>query len=211
MPETGGFPSAYRDLADRYGLPTTVEHARAVLGAVVSRAEGGTVTLIAPGGPAGAGWAAVVPLSAVAGPAGCPVWTLSAARARLGEVVAAATRFPSPAPQVLARRRQPAAAVVDARALDGLPGDAGRIDLHELLLTGGSVHLEYDPGRPGTCGEDGEPDGAAFVATALGWAGDVIGSGAGPDIAESLLRVRRREPVPPSAAGGVAYSGEPPF
>jgi hypothetical protein len=143
------------------------------------------------------------------------VWPLSDARAKLGEVVDAATSFLSPVPQILARHRYPVAAVIDARTLSDLPGEVDRIDLQALLEEGGSITLTYDPGQSGRCDELAgvidEPIDRAFVATALGWDGAVIGSGSGTTIAEAILRAyRRRAPFPDLGDTGV-YSGEPPF
>jgi hypothetical protein len=75
--------------------------------------------------------------------------------------------------------------------------------------------LTYDPDQSGRCDElddvIDEPADPAFVATALGWDGAVIGSGSGTTIAEAMLRVyRRRVPFPDLGDTGV-YSGEPPF
>jgi len=127
--------------------------------------------------------------------------------------VDAATSFLSPVLQVLARHRQPAAAIIDARMLSDLPGDADRIDLQALLEEGGSLTLTYDPGQSGACDDRGdvtdEPVDPAFVATALGWDGAVIGSGSGITIAEALLRIYRRPPFPDPGVSGV-YSDEPP-
>ena len=166
-------------------------------------------------GPEGPDWAVVVPLSEVPDPARCPVWPLSEARAKLGEVVDATTSFLSPMPQVLARHRQPVAAVIDARTLSDLPGEVDRMDLQALLEEGGSITLTYDPGQSGRCDELGdvidEPIDPAFVATALGWDGAVIGS----DPASPSPR-----PCCGSTAAGrpsrtlgdaIVYSGEAPF
>jgi hypothetical protein len=209
------YPPTYRPLAERYGPPASIEDARASWGHVVRGAETGTViTLIARNGPEGPDWAAVIPLSGVPDPGRCPVWPLSEARARLGEVVDGATSFLSPVPQVLARHRQPVAAIIDARTLSDLPGEADRIDLQAFLEEGGSITLTYDPGQSGRCDEMGdvidEPVDPAFVAAALRRDGAVIGSGSGTSIAEALLRVYRRAPFPELGDTDV-YSDEPPF
>ena len=108
-----------------------------------------------------------------------------------------------------------AEAVIDARTLSGLPGEADRIDLQSLLEEGGSVTLTYDPGQSGRCDEQGdmvdEPIDPAFVATALGWGGAVIGSGSGTTIAEAMLRVYRRQAPLPDLGDSGTYSDEPPF
>jgi hypothetical protein len=214
MPDN--YPPTYRPLAERYGAPALIEDARVTWGHVVRDAERGTViTLIARNGPEGPDWAAVVPLSQVPDPGRCPVWPLSEARAKLGEVVDAATSFLSPVPQILARHRQPVAAVIDARTLSDLPGEMDRINLQALLEEGGSITLTYEPGQSGRCDEQGdvtdEPIDPAFVATALGWDGTVIGSGSGTNLAEAMIRVyRRRAPFPDLGDTGV-YNDEPPF
>lgn len=195
MPDA--YLSAYRPLAERYGPPAMIDEARGIWGHVVKGAETGTaITLVARNGPEGLDWAAVVPLSEVPDPGGCPVWPLSEARARLGEVVDAATSFLSPVPQILTRHRQPVAAVIDARTLSDLPGEADRIDVQALLEGGGSITLTCGPGRSGACNELGEvtdePITPAFAATAVDRDGAVLGSGSGTTIAEAMLRVYRR-------------------
>jgi hypothetical protein len=199
MPDS--YPPTYRPLAERYGPPASIEDARVTWGRVVKGAEtGDVITLIARNGPESPDWAAVVPLSEVPDPARCPVWPLSEARAKLGEVVDAATSFLSPVPQILVRHRQPAAAVIDARTLSDQPGEADRVDLQALLEEGGSITLAYDPGQSGRCDELGdvidEPIDPAFMATALGRGGALIGSGSGTSIAEAMLRVYRQAPFP---------------
>jgi len=44
---------------------------------------------------------------------------------------------------------------LNGRALDGLPGNAERIDLQALLEEDGTVTLQYAPGQSGACDEDG--------------------------------------------------------
>lgn len=128
----------------------------------------------------------------------------------------AATSFP-PVPQILARHRQPVAAVIDARMISDLPGDgeAERIDVQRLLEEGGSVTLTFDPGENGRCDEGGyvvtEPRDPAFEATARSWDGTTIGSGAGGTIAEAMIRVYRCPAPVPGPAGTGPYSDEPPF
>lgn len=119
-------------------------------------AEKGTVvTLIAPGGPSRGDWAAVVPCQ-VPDPGRCPVWPVSEARPRLGDVVQAAADYRDPVPQILARHRQPVAAVIAASILEGMPADGERIDVQSLLEAGGKVTLEYDPGESGSVDSHGD-------------------------------------------------------
>ncbi|MGO8896658.1 MAG: hypothetical protein ACLP8X_18070 [Streptosporangiaceae bacterium] len=144
------------------------------------------------------------------------MWPLSTARARLGEVVDAATRFPSPVPQILVRHRQPGAAVIDARALDGLPGNAERIDLQALLEEDGTVTLQYDPGQSGACDKDGtvttEPRNPRVRGdrSRLGRRQHRLRIRSGPTIAEALLRIYRRSPLPDPRESGTC-SDDPPF
>ena len=182
-------------------------------------AERGTViTLIAPGGPGRGDWAAVVPVSEVPDPRRCPVWPVSEARARLGDVVQAATDYRDPVPQILARHREPAVAVIAAAILEGMPGGGERVDVQAVLEEGGKVTLEYDPGESGTMDARGDvldpPMPGGFMATAVDWQGTEIGFGGGDTLAEALLHVRRRpEPglADPWAADSDGYSDEPPF
>src|SRR5207247_10183562 len=122
----------------------------------------------------------------------CPVWALSAARPKLGDLVSAAADFLHPVTQVLARHRRPVAALIAAVVLDGRPDAAERLDTEDLLTAGGTVTLAYDPGISGEVSEDGdvtqEPWPALFTATARDHAGAEIGGGAGDSIAEALLR-----------------------
>jgi hypothetical protein len=88
-----------------------------------------------------------------------------------------------------------------------------RIDLQALLEEGGTVTLEYDPGQSGRCDDQGdvidEPIDPAFVVSALGWDGAIVGSGSGRTLAEALLRVYRRRPGPGWDDNG-PYSDDPP-
>jgi hypothetical protein len=221
MPD--GYPIAYQDLAERFGAPASIEDARATWSFVVKGAEKGTViTLIAPGGPGRGDWAAVVPLSEVPDPRRCPVWPVSEARPRLGDVVQAAIDWRDPVPQILARHRQPVAAVIAAKVLEYAPVGGERVDVQALLLDGGKVTLEYDPGESGTMSEDGDvldpPVPGGFAVTAVDWQGAEVGWGGGDTLAEALLHVRRRPPRPagqdgadPWAETSGPYSDEPPF
>jgi hypothetical protein len=210
------YPIAYRDLAERFGAPASIEDVRLTWSYVVKAAETGTViTLIAPGGPSRGDWAAIVPLSEVPDPGRCPVWPVSEARPRLGDVVQAATDYRDPVPQILARHRQPAAAVIAASILEGMPADGERIDVRSLLEEGGKVTLEYYPGETGSVDEHGDvlypPEPGGFVATACDWQGAEIGGGSGDTIAEALLHIHRKQPGDPWEADSGAYGDEPPF
>ena len=216
------YPVAYRDLAERFGAPASIEDARITWSFVVKAAEKGTViTLIAPGGPSRGDWAAVVPVSEVPDPRRCPVWPVSEARPRLGEVVQAATDYRDPVPQILARHHQPVAAVLAARILEDMPADGERIDVQTLLEEGGKVTLEYDPGESGTMDSRGDvldpPVPGGFTATAVDWQGTEIGYGGGDTPAEALLRIHRRPAragqgsTDPWADTGGPYTDEPPF
>jgi hypothetical protein len=216
------YPIAYRDLAERFGAPASIEDARITWRHVVRDAEKGTViTLIAPGGPSRGDWAAVVPLSEVPDLRRCPVWPVSEARPRLGDVVRAATDYRDPVPQVLARHRQPVAAVIAATILEDMPADCDRIHVQALLEEGGRVTLGYDPGEPGSMDARGDvldpPMPGGFTATAVDWQGTEIGYGGGDTLAEALLHIHRRparagrDPVDPWAQTSGPYSDEPPF
>lgn len=221
MPDA--YPFAYQALAERFGAPASIEDVRSTWSFVVKGAEQGTViTLIAPNGPSRGDWAAVVPVSEVPDPRRCPIWPVSEARPKLGDVVQAAIDWRDPAPQILARHRQPVAAVIAASILEGMPADGERIDVQTFLEEGGKVTLEHDPGESGTMSEDGEvldpPEpGAGFTATAVDWQGTEVGYGSGGTLAEALLHVRRRPARPagqaadPWAETSGPYSDEPPF
>jgi hypothetical protein len=219
------YPIAYRDLAERFGAPASIEDARHTWSYVVKGAERGTViTLIAPGGPSRGDWAAVVPVSEVPDLRRCPVWPVSEARPRLGDVVQAATDYRDPVPQILARHRQPVAAVIAASILEDMPADGERIDPQTLLEEGGKVTLEYDPGESGTMDSRGDvldpPIPGGFAAIAVDWQGTEIGYGGGDSLAEALLHLRRSParaghaghgPADPWAETSGPYSDEPPF
>jgi len=203
-------PPVYQDLVMRWGTPVGVEEARNRWGELVAAAEAGTVTLIARE-RSGPGWAALVPLSEVAGSLDrCPVWPLSAARPKLGDLVSAAADFLRPVPQVLARHRHPAAALIAAVVLDGRPDAGERLDVETLLTGGGTVILAYEPGISGATNQAGdvtqEPWPALFTATACDHTDTQIGSGSGDSIAEALLRLHRTP-----AADPATYPSEPPF
>jgi hypothetical protein len=217
------YPIAYRDLAERFGAPASIEDTRLTWSHVVRDAANGTaITLIAPGGPTRGDWAAVVPVSQVPDPRRCPVWPVSQARPRLGDVVQAATDYRDPVPQILARHRQPVAAVIAASILEDMPADVERIDVPSFLEEGGKVTLEYWPGQDGHVTEDGDidpPEPGGFLVTAVNWQGAEVGHGDGGTLAEALLRVHRAQARTPSAAGNgdpwaagsAAYTDEPPF
>jgi hypothetical protein len=127
------------------------------------------------------------------------------------------------APSVLARHRQPVAAVIAASVLDGMPADGERIDVQALLEEGGKVTLEYDPGESGVVDDQGDelypPVPGGFTAAAVDWQGGEIGYGGGDTLAEALLHIHRKQPGNPRtadtgnpwAADSGAYSDEPPF
>lgn len=211
------YPIAYAGLAERFGAPASIEDARVTWSHVVRDAGKGTViTLIAPGGPSRGDWAAVVPLSQVPDPRRCPVWPVSEARPRLGDVVQAATDYRDPVPQILARHHQPVAAIVAASILEEMPADTERIDVQAFLEEeGGKVTLEYWPGQDGHVSQEGDvdpPEPGGFAVTAFSWQGDEVGHGSGGTLAEALLRVHRTPARnPPGVGSGGAYTDEPPF
>lgn len=208
----GNYPFAYRDLAEWYGPPSSVEETRANWSRVVKDAETGiSITLIAPRGPGRGGWAAVVPLSEVPDSGlRCPAWPLSEARAKLGDVIDAATEFRAPVPQILSRHQAPTAAVIAALALDGLTDGADRIDVQALIEEGGQVSVEGDPAPVPDEYEVGIPVNTVFTATAYDRDSVAVGSGAGPTITAAMLRVRRLAGFP-DQPDRRPYSNEPPF
>lgn len=214
-------PPAYQALVEVWGPAIGVEEARTRWSELVALAEAGTVTLIARD-PAGSfDWTALVPLTEVAEPPEqCPVWALSEARPKLGEVVAGAAPFGarvSGSPQILSRHRRPVAAVIAAIVLANRPNAVDRITrltIEELLEEGGTVELSHYPGFGGSMDEHGdvvqEPEEPVFVATAKDHAGTVIGEGSGDTIAEALLRLHRTG-TPDFAVPASWYSAEPPL
>jgi prevent-host-death family protein len=209
-PESMPIPPRYAELVKQWGPPVGVEEARTRWGQIVAAAETGTVTLVTAetaAGPAVRAWAAVVPVGEVADPGRHPVWTLSEARPKLGDVVARATALTDAAPQILTRHRRPVAAVVAAVTLVDLPAAGDRIAFDELLHDGGTVTLAFDPGQEGAMDAEGgvlqDPADPCYTATARDAAGDEIGWGSGDTVADVLLRLWR----PPADY----YSEEPPF
>jgi hypothetical protein len=95
----------------------------------------------------------------------------------------------NPVPQVLARHRQPIAAVIAASILEDMPADGERIDVQILLEEGGKVTLEYDPGESRTMDAHGDaldpPIPGGFTATAVDWQGTEIGYGGSDTLAEA--------------------------
>ncbi|MFJ6889857.1 hypothetical protein ACIQRC_34125 [Streptomyces californicus] len=203
-------PPRYEELVEEWGPAVGIEDARTRWGALVAAAESGTVTLIAMDTTASLGyptWAALAPLDKVADPGRCPVWPLTAARPKLADVVAAATRFPGGVPQILTRHRRPVVALVAALTLVDLPPDGERIDVDAFLREGGTITLEFDPGQDGAADEEGgvlqEPIPERYVARAEAAEGGEVGQGEGDSVAEALLRLWR----PPAHL----YSDEPPY
>ena len=216
-------PPAYQALVEVWGPAIGVEEARTRWGELIALAEGGTVSLIARD-PAGAfDWTALVPLSEVVEPPErCTVWASSAARPKLGEVVAAAAPFTgrvAGSPQILARHRRPVAALIAAIVLADRPNAVDRLtrlSIEELLEAGGTVELSHYPGFGGSMDEYGDvihpPEDPAFIATAKDHAGAVLGEGSGDTVAEALLRLHRNgTPDYAVPESWYRYSDEPPL
>ncbi|MEV0217713.1 type II toxin-antitoxin system Phd/YefM family antitoxin [Micromonospora sp. ALFpr18c] len=190
------------DLVDRLGPPVPVEEARTQRWTeLVAAAEAGTITLITRDGYE---WAALVPLSEVAEPvAALPVWSLSEARNKLGQVV----RESHARAQVITRHRRPIAAVLDATVLVDRPAPAARIAAEALLQAGRRIVLQFDEGNPGRMGHDGdvveEPEEQCYLATALDHDERTVAVGIGPSMGEALLRL--------AAPAAVEVAAEPPF
>ncbi|WP_330335754.1 hypothetical protein OHS33_39610 (plasmid) [Streptomyces sp. NBC_00536] len=205
--EPASTPSAYRELVLQWGQPLGIEEARARWGQVVAAAEEGAITLVTAESRGYREWAAVVPVREVVEAGRCPVWSLSEARPKLGDLVADATRVPEAAAQVLTRHRRPVAAVVAAVTLVHRPKAGERIDVDRLLRSGGTVVLGFDPGQDGAVDDHGdllhEPEDPRYTAVARASDGREIGQGAGDSIADALLRLWQ----PPAHL----YSDEPPF
>lgn len=182
VPYTFGVDDAYdnvppvlRPLVDRLGPPVPVEDARSRWAELVASAEAGTVTLITRGGRE---WVALVPMAEVAEPvAWMPMWPLSEARVKLGDVIYEC----SARTQVLTRHRKPVAAIVDATVLLHRPTPADRLPVETLLAAGRRIILEYDP--------DGEDAGEDYWATAVAVTGATVAVGVGPSVGEALLRL----------------------
>jgi hypothetical protein len=211
----GSYPLSRQELAARFGSPASVEHARSRWSEIVKEAASGSMITLIASGRAGQGpWAAVVPPDEAPGPSRCPVWPLIEARARLGDVVQAATDYRDPVPQLISRYRRPVAAVIAASILDpAAPADGERVDVRTILEQGGKVTLEYDTSQSGAAGEQSDvvrPSGpGGFEATAADRRGTVIGLGAGNTPVEALLRIRAFAEFPEPA--NHPYSDEPPF
>jgi prevent-host-death family protein len=203
-------PQIYQAALARWGEPLGIEEARTRLGELVTAAEKGTITLIAPD-RSRFGWAAIAPLQEVIEPlAELTEWPLTDARAKLGDLVAAAANGLESAPQILTRHRRPVAAVVSAVVVDGRQPFGERLDVEKVLRDGATVTLEFDPGVEGWADKDGEvvevPEPPFYSAVARDHTGAEIGRGAGDTVAEALLRLARPRPIDPSL-----YSTETPF
>ncbi|GAB2717630.1 hypothetical protein [Kitasatospora kifunensis] len=208
VPENHPVPPDLQELAAALGAPLGVEEARTRFADLVAAAETGTAALIV----RGSAWVALVPLAELTrSPAACPVWTLTEARGRLGDLVAAAGRPLAEVPQILTRHRRPVAALVPALALLDRPRAADRLDVEELLRSGGTITLSYDDGAPRGVQPDGtpmhDPQPPAFTALAAGPDGAAVGAGEGRSVGEALLRVHRFG----TRSTLQQYSDEPPF
>lgn len=198
-------PPTYHLAATRWGDPVGVEEARRRWSELVESAEQGTITLIALD-RAGPGWVALAPVSELVEPlAELPVWPLSQARPKVGELVRAAGGWHA-RPVVLTRHRRPVAALVSAAVLSGRPTGPDRASAEDLLQDGGTITLAWDPGEGGRVA-DGEviqdPEPSGYTATARDHAGAEIAHGAGESPVEALLGLWRAPAADPDS--------EPPF
>ncbi|MFF2619700.1 type II toxin-antitoxin system Phd/YefM family antitoxin [Kitasatospora sp. NPDC058046] len=181
-----------------------MEEARERWAELVAAAGVGTTVLVARQDASGLVWyrlTELVPLSEAAVPLEqCRPWSLSSARPKLSDLVAAATDFPGAAPQVLTRHRRPVAALVAAIDSVDQPDGGERIDVESFLQGGGTVQISSDPGRSGAVNEDGsvtqDPVEECFIVTAHDHTGTKIGYGAGHSVAEAMLRLHRPPPTP---------------
>lgn len=187
MDDADNVPPVFRSLVDRLGPPVPVEDARSRWAELVAAAEAGTATLITRDGRE---WVALVPMAEVAEPvAWMPMWPLSEARAKLGDVI----HESHARTQVLTRHRKPVAAVIDATVLLDRPTPADRLPAETLLDAGRRIVLEGDPGAPGRMDFDGEvteqSEPACYTATAVNRDGTTVAVGVGPSLGEALLRL----------------------
>ncbi|NUO99942.1 MAG: type II toxin-antitoxin system Phd/YefM family antitoxin [Nonomuraea sp.] len=164
---------SYSELESRLGTPIGVEDARAQWGALVGAAEQGQVTLVT---RERWEWAALVPLSKVPGLlSGLPVVSLSTARAKLGDLVRQVAQPYDDSPVLLARHRNPVAALVAATRLIERGGPPRTNPAEALLLDGCTVTLSRHPA------------GSGFVAVARDAEGAEVAVGTG-DTVETALR-----------------------
>lgn len=210
-------PPTFQPLVMAFGPALPVEAARNRWGKLTAAAENGTITLVT---RERWEWAAVVPLTEVAEPVPTlTAWPLSAAKAKLGDLVRMACMFPGEigGPQILTRHRRPIAAVISARTLVDRPPAAARLAAVDLLLAGHTITLRHDPGEAGSSDEHGDvlypPEPEYFEAIAHDHAGAVVAQGYADTMHEALLRLAPpRDPYtdPDGEIAGM-YDTEPPF
>jgi antitoxin (DNA-binding transcriptional repressor) of toxin-antitoxin stability system len=194
------WPAALVYAVGRWGRPVGVEDARKRWAELVSLAESGTPTLITQE-RSGWAWAVLVPLAELYEPQwSLPTHQVSAARPKLAGLVRAAQ---AGTPQLLHRHYTAVAAVMTAdRVISVPPGE--RLDVDELLRSGATITLTYDPGFEGSMTEDGdlaqEPEPAFVMASALDPAGGEIGLGTGTTAAQALALLHRRPTEQPIQA-----------
>lgn len=168
-------PAEYRELVLQAGMPLGVEDARAQWGRLVRAAQSGDVTLIT---RERWEWAALVPVSAVAGPfAGLPVLPLSTARRKLGDLVRQAGQPHEDLPLLLTRHRTPVVALVAARVLAARRHGP---TAEELLSAGHTIVLGHAPG----------PGGPVYRAVASDGDGNEVAAGSGASVREALILKR---------------------